>query len=78
MIEGIDYPSEQQLAVWPNCSVPDCESKVCLGLSLDKCYPHATGRIPALPISFLDQLALDEEDDEEDDTPSHERQCHHR
>lgn len=27
-------------ALWPNCTVPDCANKACLGLSETLCTPH--------------------------------------
>lgn len=33
-------PTEAELAVWPNCSVADCENKACRSESSDKCHPH--------------------------------------
>lgn len=39
-------PTAEELAAWPNCSVPDCEAKVTHGS--DKCYPHTYGQQAAL------------------------------
>ena len=30
-------------AMWPNCTVPDCGNKACLGLSNEECFPHYLG-----------------------------------
>lgn len=30
-------------AIWPNCQVPDCQNKACLGLSNEECFPHFFG-----------------------------------
>jgi hypothetical protein len=40
MIEGIDYPSPEQLARWPDCKIPGCPNKSCIRLSSEFCYPH--------------------------------------
>lgn len=29
-----------QQDIWHNCSVPDCQWKVCIGLSTTKCFSH--------------------------------------
>jgi hypothetical protein len=35
-----DYPSEEELAAWPNCPIPDCEWKACLSLDSYRCWRH--------------------------------------
>ena len=27
-------------AIWPNCTIPDCCNKACVGLSDYVCFPH--------------------------------------
>jgi hypothetical protein len=39
-----DEADELYLLLWPNCSTPDCDAKICIGLSETLCYPCATGK----------------------------------
>jgi hypothetical protein len=32
--------ARERFEKWPNCSIPDCSNKACLGLSDTKCFPH--------------------------------------
>ena len=32
-------PFVDELAAWPNCTVPDCENKACLWAGTGRCHP---------------------------------------
>lgn len=34
-----DYPSEEELAAWPNCASPDCPNKCCRIMDSPYCSP---------------------------------------
>ena len=46
--------TEEELAAWPTCSVPDCEYKVWCAGNTGMCYPHSHGRNP---IPFEEYMA---------------------
>jgi len=27
-------------SIWPNCTIPDCQNKACVGLTDYLCFPH--------------------------------------
>jgi hypothetical protein len=43
-LQLIDEADDLFLSLWPNCSTPDCNGKICIGLSETQCYPCATGK----------------------------------
>lgn len=58
--------TEQEfIDAWPNCSVPDCEFKVCLGAGRvgyqgDKCAQHMPAEVREAYNKRLEQEARDE------------------
>lgn len=55
-VAGHTFLTEQELAAWPNCSVPDCDAKAYLPLS--RCWPHLTPEERRTPPQYIrDYLA---------------------
>lgn len=56
-------PTDEELAAWPNCSVPDCEYKSWRGGGSPMCHAHSHGRTP---IPFEEYMKTPPIDDEEE------------
>lgn len=41
VVGGIDPTDPHALDDWPNCSIPDCENKVCTWATATLCFPHS-------------------------------------
>lgn len=54
--------TDEMLAAWPNCSVPDCAYKVCTWLSEDRCHAHSLGLTPIDPGVYFEDWFFDEGD----------------
>jgi len=40
-----DVPLAGMLAVWPNCTTPDCDNKQCTWADVPYCFPCAERRV---------------------------------
>ncbi len=40
LISDIDYPSDETLALWPDCAITGCSNKCCKAKNSIYCWPH--------------------------------------